>query len=393
MVLPAFANGWWRLTAQVAITFALLWASTLLTLRQSKAHGDDLVQDYVAARAWLDGESPYQTLNVLRARVGFPPVLGHVHVRYNPHPPGAIIVTAPFVRADFGTALAWVRAAQLLAVALTWALAYRLFRPPVTWWLWAALGGLFGLWTPLWQGLDWGQPVGVPALAVVVLWGLARADRSFWFGLALGLACTVRPFTAMLVVLAAGWPRGRVAVTALATLLGGLIPFLLTDIWPWEWYRLASDARSYVEECGSLPGLLGIGVAGGVVLFALAACAIALARYRGLDADATAAVAAVAAMLTYPLAWFQYDVSLVAAVAWVAARVGQTGNRWALFGLAAYLLLRAVPDVIPDPQGGGAANFFALNKGWIQVAARAILLLAVLAARRGRGPVSGNAPS
>ncbi len=45
-------------------------STTLLTLRTSKAHGDDLIQDYVSAHAWLDGESPYQTLNDLRAWSG-----------------------------------------------------------------------------------------------------------------------------------------------------------------------------------------------------------------------------------------------------------------------------------------------------------------------------------
>ncbi len=87
-------------------------------------------------------------------------------------------------------------------------------------------------------------------------------------------------------------------------------------------------------------------------------------------------------MLTYPLAWFQYDVSLVAVIAWVAAQVGRTGNRLALFGLVIFLLMRTVPDIIPDPQGTGIADVLGRNKAWMQVTARAILLLTVVAVIR-----------
>jgi hypothetical protein len=383
-----------RLAAEVAITFATLAALAGFALRESRAHGDDLVQDYVSARAWLDGESPYLPLNDLRARAGMPPVPGHVLVRYNPHPPGAILLTAPYARTDFAVALFRLRAVQLLAVALTWAVAYRMFDPAASRWLWAVLGGLFGLWAPLWQGLDWGQPVGLLALAVVVVWGLARADRAGWFGLVLGFACTLRPFPALLAVLAVGWPRARRRLALATALAGGLFPFLLVGIWPWQWYRLASDAKGYVAECGSLPGVLGLGAWGGVALFALAAGLLAWARLRGLGRDSAAALAAVAAMLTYPLAWFQYDVSLIPVVAWVAAVAGRAGNRPALAGLAAFLLLRTIPDVIPDPQGAGLVDVLGRNKGWMQAAARGLLLLAVLgAARRPVSATSANAPS
>lgn len=377
--------------AQAALTFALLLATTPFTLRRSNARGDDLVQDYVSARAWLDGESPYQPLNRLRERAGFEPQRDDVMVRHNPHPPGAVLLTVPFARLDFEDALRAVRTAQLAALALAWAVGYRLFAPPVSWWKWAAAGGLFGLWTPVWQGLDWGQPVGFLALAVAGIWTLGRAERPGWFGLALGLACTVRPFVALLAVVAAGWPRNQAAVALFAALVGGLLPFALTGTSPWEWLGLATAAGAYVEGCGSLPGVLGLGTPGGVVLFGLAGVVLGYLRWRGLDADATAALAATVAMLTYPLAWFQYDVSLVPVVAWVAARVGRSGHRLAFLGLAVFLLLRTVPDIIAEPGGSGLANALARNKGWLQVAARSALLLAVVAASRRR--VSASGPS
>ena len=135
----------------------------------------------------------------------------------------------------------------------------------------------------------------------------------------------------------------RQQAKALAGLLvGGLVPFALLGIWPWEWYRLASDAGGYVSGCGSLPGVFHLGAGGGQLLYALAAAVLAWLRWRGLGVDETAALASVTAMLAYPLAWFQYDTSLIPVVAWVAAGVAVTGNRVALWGLVLYLLMRTV---------------------------------------------------
>jgi hypothetical protein len=48
-------------------------------------------------------------------------------------------------------------------------------------------------------------------------------------------------------------------------------------------------------------------------------------------------------------------------------------------GLLAFLLLRTVPDIIPDPQGTSLADVIGRNKAWVQVTARGLLLLAVIA--------------
>lgn len=366
--------------ARGAVTFAVLWATLSWTLRESRAHGDDLVQDYVSARALLDGLSPYRPLDELRERVGIPPRPDHVMVRTNPHPPGAVLLTVPFAGADFGAALDRVRLAQLAALAAAWALVYSLVAPPMPGWMWGVLGGAFGVWAPVWQGLDWGQPVGVLALAAAVVWALGRAPWPLAFGLVLGLACTVRPFFAINCVVAVGWTR-RQQLTALAgALVGGLAPFAAVGIAPWEWYRLASEAGAYVEGCGSLPGVLGLGTGAGVLMYAAAFGVLAALRWRGLSADGTLALAAVAAMLTYPLAWFQYDVSLIPVVAWVAVTAHRTDSRFALLAVVLFVAARAVPDIIPDT--GGWADVVGRAKGWVQVAARGVLLSGTVAAVR-----------
>ncbi|QDU19935.1 glycosyltransferase family 87 protein [Urbifossiella limnaea] len=361
---------------RTAVTFAALWVTSSFALRESRAHGDDLVQDYVSARALRDGLSPYLPLDDLRDRAGLPPRPGHVLVTHNPHPPGAVLLTVPFAAADFGMALDRVRLLQLAALAVAWALCFRLAAPPLSGWAWALVGGAFGLWAPVWQGLDWGQPVGVLALAAAGIWQLGRSGRPLAFGFVLGFACTVRPFFALSCVVAMKWTRREQLAAFAGALVGGLVPFALAGTPPWEWYRLASAAGAYAAECGSLPGVLGLGTTAGVGLYAAAAVVLAYLRWKGLAADSTLALAAVAAMLTYPLAWFQYDVSLIPVVAWVAVTAHRANSRFALVALTLFVAARAVPDVIPDT--GGWADAVGHVKGWVQVAARAVLLAAVI---------------
>ncbi len=370
------------------VTFIALAGASTWVARDRKAAVSDLPQDYTSARAWLDGDSAYRPLGELLTRYGFPPPHADVMVGTNPHPPVAVLLTVPYVFTDFETALAWVRWTQLVALALTWAICYRMFQPPVPGFVWAVAGGSFGLWTPVWQGLAWGQPVGLLALATVAIWALARNEKPFAFGLVLGAATLIRPFVAIQVVLACGWSSRQQAKAVAGLLVGGLVPFALLGIWPLEWYRLASDAGGYVSGCGSLPGVLHLGAGGGQVLYALSAVVLAWLRWRGLGVDETAALAAVTAMLAYPLAWFQYDTSLIPVVAWVAAGVAATGNRVALWGLVLYLLMRTVPDMIPTPGGTGFVETIALYKNELQVLARTILLGAVVATIR---PVRVNA--
>jgi hypothetical protein len=306
----------------------------------------------------------------------------------NPHPPVAILFTVPYAFADYDKALAWLRWTQITAIALTWALCYRMFQPPVPAVAWSVAGGAFGLWAPVWEGLAWGQPVGLLALLTVSIWALARAEKPLAFGLVLGIATLVRPFVAIHIILACRWSVRQQGRMMAGLLGGGLIPFALLGTWPWNWYHSASVAGGYVAECGSLPGVLHLGAGGGQMLFAFAAAVLAALRWRGLGIDLTAALAAVTAMLVYPLAWFQYDTSLIPVVAFVVVRVVANGNRLALWSLVVYLLMRAVPDLVPAG-GSGLAEMMARNKQWLQVIARGILLVAVIVAGR---PVSANGP-
>lgn len=98
--------------------------------------------------------------------------------------------------------------------------------------------------------------------------------------------------------------------------------------------------------------------------------------------DETAALAAVLAMLTYPLAWFHYDTLLIPVVAWLVARPEFRFNAGVRWSVVVYFLLRTIPDMVALPDGSGAAAWLARNQNGLQVIGRLLLLLAVCLATR-----------
>src|SRR6187551_3468268 len=92
------------LTVHTLITFAVLAGVSAWVARDRRSAISDLPQDYVSARAWLDGQSAYGPLGEMYTRYGI------VHdperiTPINPHPPVAVLLTVPYARADFDTAL------------------------------------------------------------------------------------------------------------------------------------------------------------------------------------------------------------------------------------------------------------------------------------------------
>lgn len=373
---------WYQAATRVILCTLLTSTSLSITFglvsgRQGSA-ARDLPQDYAAARAWLDGTSAFQPLVELYAHYGFPPPEDDVLVLYNPHPPMAILLSAPFALLSYDTAVQLVIWSQLVSLSLTWILSYELFQPQIREWIWSLAGGVFGLWAPVWQGLAWGQPVGFLALGVLGIWYLARCERAFAFGLLLASCVLVRPFIGLLIVLACSWSIRQQFRAICGLLVGGVLLFAAFGIWPWEWYQKASYAQGYVSACGSIPGVLNIGASGGIICFGIAIAILVALRRNGLSTDATWATASIAAMLIYPLAWYQYDTCLLPVAAWVLARITTTENRIALWTLTAYLLLRAFPALENSRIGEGLFETLARYQNWIQVIARGIFLGTVI---------------
>ncbi|HVK07582.1 MAG TPA: glycosyltransferase 87 family protein, partial [Gemmataceae bacterium] len=213
---------------QSLLTGALVLGACHLALPASKTNGEDWVQDYLSARALLRGEDPYQDLPAMRAAAGVPSSATDP-VPVNPHPPGAFLWLLPLGALDYPASFLALRLLNGLALGLAWNGAWRVFARPAerTRWLLAAAGGAFGFWGPVYQGFDFGQPSGLLALAVLGLWVALRGDGPFRKGLALGLACTVRPF--FFILSAAGMAGGvrPVGLSVAGFAVGFGLPFLV----------------------------------------------------------------------------------------------------------------------------------------------------------------------
>jgi hypothetical protein len=344
-----------------AWTGGLMGALAAACIGRSAGHGDDFIQDYLGAKLLLAGEAPYQDMATIRARFGLPPTL--YPLPRNPHPPLAILLAVPVAGLPFGPALLAYQVAQIAALAWTWGAACRTFGRDG--WGAATLGGLLGAWTPAWQGLDWGQPVGFIAATALLLWRAARAPAGPGrAGAALALACCLRPFYVGFVATAARWPRRSVVLATVTAAATALALFGVVRLSIPGWLRTGAEVGEiYVPQCGSVPGLLGWTGLTGMWGYAVVICAVGGARWRGASVDGCAAAVMVFGLISYPLAWFHYDVQLVPVLVWFAVTAHRRQKSVPLFLAALYVALRSVPNV----QG------YVVEQQWLQVGARGLL--------------------
>src|SRR5262245_23506589 len=183
-----------RFVLEVALTAAALGASLALIAPRPWILGEDLVQDYVSARALLAGEDPYQPLQPLREQMGLPtPDRFTMKAERNPHPPMSVLLATPVAWLPFERAYPVVRVIQIVLLAIGWVWGSSI--AGVRSLPWSVVGGLvLGVWPPVWGGLDWGQPTGLIALLSVSLFYLAGTRRPATCGVLLAIACLVRPF-------------------------------------------------------------------------------------------------------------------------------------------------------------------------------------------------------
>jgi len=347
-------------------------------------YGTDLIQDYAAALVWLDGGFAYTELATLHARIGIEGPDASVRVRHNPHPPAAILVTVPFAWQvpEFAKAIWLFPYWQLGFVALGWHWARSLVPRPVNPWLWAILGSLIAVWTPLWQGLQWGQPGGLLLLLAVGTWQLARGEARSWgyalaFGLIFGLACALRPYFAMLVVVISVWPWRKVAAVVAMLAILALVPFAIVGITPLGWYQIATESERYIPEAASLVGPLHGSAAAGVTIYLLLTLMLGWARWRGLSTDATLALGLPAILISYPLSWYYYDVILVPVLVWLLGQAIVLDSRRTFWLGCGFVLLTAPPDLMPTPAMSSWLKLYEEHQPVSTLLARFLLLFAV----------------
>ncbi|QVL33138.1 DUF2029 domain-containing protein [Telmatocola sphagniphila] len=365
-----FVTGRIVLFLRILISSLLIFASTKIALPTSVMNGEDLVQDYLSARAWIRDGNPYADLVRMRAENGFPPTEPDP-VLSNPHPFFAIILVVPISGLHFPTAFLIWKILNCLALGAAWTIAWELFSKNT----WKTLfgAGWVGLWAPVWQGLDFGQPTGVLCLLGIFLWKAAKNAKPNQFGILWALACCTRPFFFLTLAAIWGWNRGsRVRCLITAALFGGLI-FILGGKDPWSWWRENASASSdYAYLCGTLGNLFSLGSRGGIILYAISFAFLVYFQQRYRNTDCTFCSAWVLLLLTYPLAWYHYDALAIPAVIWLGVRASEFDSRIIFWFLLAYLLGRALPST--------SEHFWTMM--YVQIFSRISLGIAVIFAVR-----------
>lgn len=372
---------------EVGLAAALLFVSLSWLAPRPQTNGDDLVQDYLSARALLAGEDPYQPLQPLRETMGLPTAERfRMKADYNPHPPVAVLLTIPVACLPFDEAYRVFRVIQivLLAVAWVWACRSARVQRPI-----ATVGGglALGLWPPVWGGLDWGQPVGLMGLLAVALWHLASTQKPATASAMLALSALVRPLFGGMVAAAGGWSVRALAIAVVSAVGVTGVSFLLVGVTPWEWYDRAWRAGQFADAGGSIPAACELPISVGVAGFLFWTVAISGLARRGLPARDAAALGLTGGLLWYPLAWFHYDVVLIPVAVWAGCEAARRGNALTVLFVAGYVGLRFVPPYASIPG----------SMTWFPVAGRLCLLVAcaLLAATQGAtrppGPTAGPA--
>lgn len=205
--------------AVLVLVAAVQAASTLGTLGTPQVYRKDLLQDYLAARAILDGKDPYQPMSALRAEYlgAVDGALAFPHP--TPHPPPALLLTLPLGLTTYPRAAAAWLVLEYLLLGVSCVLIVRHVRETGKATAPLALAAL-ALWTvPVRDDLVLGQ-FSLVILALLVGSYLAlRGRRAVLGGALLGAAVSLK-FLGWPLVLFYAWKRQwRVVFAASAALV------------------------------------------------------------------------------------------------------------------------------------------------------------------------------
>jgi hypothetical protein len=365
----------------VAIGALLLGLSVVLritiTLQPPDVYGKDFLQEYVLARALVQGEDPYVDLDVLAERL-----LGQTPSRLSghptPHPPtlGALLLPLAFV--DYPTAvILWFgfEALAILGSLLVIARGLGLGRL----WLLPIFAVALVCWYPLRLELALGQLMVPLLLLLSASWWAWRSARSTTAGALLGLAILVKvmPWPLLVIFLvkrdwrAVGAAAAVVVAGYLSCLLAFGLPVLMSYLASLPevagLYRAHSANVSLLslpwrlfEGTGSpvLPGLVAEPLLRSAVLATALSwlvpgavmVAVCLAAWKSRSRDTLFAAGVCLSLLLSPIAWEHYLVLVVLPVAivgaWLARRAFPAPESNAALGLA--LLLMVPSGVVHD---------------------------------------------
>lgn len=197
----------------------IAWRSASLLFLLPGSKGGDFMQDYLSARALVDGVNPYIPIDRLALRyLPGSERLGVTASYPTPHPPPVILLFLPFAFLDHPTALAvWFVTALVCLAATTHLLGQIIIKQlPIIGSL--AITAAVLCWYPARQELSLGQVMILTLLLIVAARWALLSDRPILGGILLGFAVMIKFITwplLLLFVLRRDW---RVLLPALSTI-------------------------------------------------------------------------------------------------------------------------------------------------------------------------------
>lgn len=214
---------WGRIVVAFALlSFGLLsLGSKLVSIRSSEVTRSEFTEDYVAAKAVLDGSSGYTDTERLLGR--YLPAVSYEHapvVLRDPHTPTQIVFAIPLSLLPFRVA----RAVWMLLMTACFVSAMFLTGRSLRWtrgWSFLAAVGLVGV--PIVQReLLYGNITYLVLLLTVLAWRALHRKRHLQTGFALGLAAAIKVFPAFLALVLIRERKWRTLAWFSATLVMSL---------------------------------------------------------------------------------------------------------------------------------------------------------------------------
>jgi hypothetical protein len=246
MFSPPRSLPWWFLVALQIVSLSalvpLVWWYATLVLPPADEPPLDFFQEWSSARAWFEGLPLYGDIGEAVVRTGvYQPRPGDVLLlKYNAHPPGAVLLVLPLGGLPYRTALlVWGGLSLLALFAAFWLIAAEL-RLPVSPWLYLPLLVLLLLCNPISQQTHQGQLNSVLLFVLVLAWRANRQGRESQAGLWIGLATAIKLFPGLLFWYLLWRRKWRALGVGVVTLLGAFL--LVLGILGWQ------TCRDYVTQ-------------------------------------------------------------------------------------------------------------------------------------------------
>jgi hypothetical protein len=322
----------------------------------------DFIQEYRLGRGLADGYNPYTPEGRARAQItSNPSAIGH--------PPTTVIWFVPLVkRVDIGTAhvvIGWLTMWVILIELLALFSILKVPAPLASAWLAFAFVLSLSLFA---YHMQVGQISAFIAFLIFAAWAAARRGDDVLAGVALALACALKPFPGVIVLLFVLWRRWRVVGAAATVYLGAVVT---TVIWigPSSWVywfgvqRQIADRwvdsiqnqaisgvvlRMFHPVCGPHGPVVPAAVA---ITTALTVALIGVASWRALritaeGRDVAFAAFTVVSVVTSPVTWEHYDVIYILPIAVAAAALVADWRRGGRGRVRAAALLAVLAGVV-----------------------------------------------